>query len=32
MHNYNASKIWNCDKFGVQASHIGGAFMFAKIR
>ncbi len=32
MHNYNASKIWNCDKFGVQASHNGSAVMFANIR
>jgi len=32
MHNYNASKIWNCDKFGVQASHNGDALMFAKIK
>ncbi len=31
LHNYNVSKIWNYDEFGVQVGCNGDAFVFVKI-
>jgi hypothetical protein len=32
LHNYDASKIWNCDEFSAQVDRIGGALMLTKAR
>jgi hypothetical protein len=32
LHNYDASKIWNCDEFGAQVDHSGGALVLTKAR
>jgi hypothetical protein len=32
LHNYDASKIWNCNEFGAQVDHNGGALVLTKAR
>jgi hypothetical protein len=32
LHNYDASKIWNCDEFSAQVGHNGCALVLPKAR